>query len=331
MTVTTDEPIDATVVEDGPEPMATHDVAPSTSLVRRAVTHEVIRPLDAAEVVASMRSHQELLRQILDPSDWQGNPDAQGSFVKKSGWRKIALAYNLALGRVSEDVERDPEGVPQRATYTAWAEAPNGRRVESSGHCAYSESRFSGPRGNVTKLENDMRATAETRAKNRAISDLIGMGKVSAEEVDAGAGGGGPAFGPPAEGDALTQMRKALAYLIGVDAMDAQVGDVLGKIEKAAGAPGYIPLIAARGVGYAAGAVKAAREGAPEPAPDPEPAAAPATGPPSGSVPMPDLSTAQTRQEATQILKDAGCICPDPMDTKTFDAACPLADHGVPF
>lgn len=64
---------------------------------------------------------------------------------------------------------------------------------------------------------------------------------------------------------------------------------------------------------------------------DPEPEPTPTTGEPSGSVPMPDLSTAQTRQQATQILKDAGCICADPMDTKTFDAACPLAVHGVPF
>ena len=37
--------------------------------------------------------------------------------------------------------------------------------------------RFSNP-------ENDVRGTAHTRAKNRAISDLIGAGEVSAEEID---------------------------------------------------------------------------------------------------------------------------------------------------
>lgn len=192
--------------------------APSRELVpiRHGVLHEVIRPLDPQQVVESMRTHQELLRKILDPSDWQGEADKSGSFVKKSGWRKVALAYNLTLGRVSEEVERNEDGVPQRATYTAYAEAPNGRRMEASGHCAFAESRFSGPRGNASKLENDMRATAETRAKNRAISDLIGMGKVSAEEVDAGTSTG-PPFGPPIAEDQKGRLRDALRFLVALD------------------------------------------------------------------------------------------------------------------
>jgi hypothetical protein len=216
-----------------PEPQTT---TVSTAVAVRTITNEVIRPLAAADVKAAMVEHQALLREILDPSDWQGPPDQQGSFVKKSGWRKVALSYNLTLERVGEEVERDDGGTAQRATYTARAVAPNGRSVEATGHCAFSESRFSGPRGNTTKLENDMRATAETRAKNRAISDLIGMGKVSAEEVDAG-----HANTESASPELVSAVHQIIAWFVGQDQAGAQaVAERLmahfdGELPKAAG------------------------------------------------------------------------------------------------
>lgn len=205
-----DEPVvDATIVEEHP---ATHV---TTDLAVREIRNEVIRPLDRGEVVEAMREHQLLLRDILDASDWQGEPDKKGSFVKKSGWRKVALAYNLTLEPVSELVERDEHGVPRRATSTWRAVAPNGRSLAASGHCSYDESRFSGPKGNTSKLENDLRTTAETRAKNRAISDLIGMGKVSAEEVDAGASGPVTQQVKLASDDLSTRAKDALRVLLG--------------------------------------------------------------------------------------------------------------------
>lgn len=223
-----DEPIvDAEVVPDdpGPEQPPLPDEPPaagpeamladtlhreaqpaSTELVRRTLTNEVIRPLDADAVVGAMNEHQELLRRILDRSDWQGTPDANGSFVKKSGWRKVALAYNLTLEMVpgSERIERAEDGTPLRATVTWRATAPNGRTMEASGHCADSESRFAKDKGRQ-KLENDLRATAETRAKNRAISDLIGMGKVSAEEA--------VSTGQLADEETIKRMPRALGFL----------------------------------------------------------------------------------------------------------------------
>ncbi len=242
-----EEIVDATLVDESPA--ITHT---SRELVR-GVTHEVIRPLDTSQVLESMRAHQELLRQILDPSDWQGTPDAKGSFVKKSGWRKVALSYNLSMGRVGEEVERDEDGSPLRATYTAWAEAPNGRRVEATGHCAESESRFTKQSGRQ-KLENDMRATAETRAKNRAISDLIGMGKVSAEEVDAGAAADVPEHGVAAD-DALQQrMLKALAYLLDDEVLVARAFNRIGTTYDC------IPQASAEAVRMVAGVLKLARD-----------------------------------------------------------------------
>jgi hypothetical protein len=46
------------------------------------------------------------------------------------------------------------------------------------GTCSTTERKFSKP-------EHDILAIAHTRAKNRAISDLIGLGEVSAEELEA--------------------------------------------------------------------------------------------------------------------------------------------------
>jgi hypothetical protein len=68
---------------------------------------------------------------------------------------------------------------PLRAEVWARAIAPSGRSMDGDGYCSVDEERFSGPRGNKSKLENDLRATATTRAMNRAISGLVGMGEVS--------------------------------------------------------------------------------------------------------------------------------------------------------
>lgn len=289
------------------------DHAPPSTTVDLRVTHEVIRPLDPGEVVEAMRSHQELLRRILDPSDWQGAPDAKGSFVKKSGWRKIALAYNLALGRVSEEVERDDSGMPLRATFTAWAQAPNGRRVEATGHCAYAESRFSGPRGNISKLENDIRATAETRAKNRAISDLIGMGKVSAEEAEAD--GTNQPFGPIATPAQHGQAERAVAYVLGTtDGAAARA--VLDTIRDKAG--GDLPWLAVQAVGLLAAALRKASDTTSD---------IPSDVPPREAVDgEPDDTPIDSSPDARmQALMEAGCICSDPLDGP-HDDDCPV--HG---
>ena len=168
--------VDADVVDDpGAEP------EPATALVHRPrVTHEVLTPLNVADQKAAMTAYQQGLQQILDGSDWQDAGRGE-RFVKKSGWRKIAAWFNLSIELVRDEVERDENGQPTRATVWARAVAPNGRFADGDGHCAVDERRFERNKG---KLENDLRGTAATRATNRAISNLVGMGAVSAEEVD---------------------------------------------------------------------------------------------------------------------------------------------------
>ena len=204
------------------------------------VQASVIRPLDVREVKATMDTYQQGLRSILDDSDWQNTGD--GRFVKKSGWRKIATWFGLSVSITSQRVERDEEGMPLRASVIARATAANGRYSEGDGHCSVDERRFSGPRGNKSKLENDLIATATTRAKNRAISDLVGMGAVSAEEIEGTTIRQGPEFGDAASDELQEKLTKALRVFVG----DEKIVPAVEKL--AADAGGYLPRISARAV-----------------------------------------------------------------------------------
>lgn len=145
-------------------------------------SNEPLMPLDTAKVVEGMKQYQALLHDLLDDSDWQGT--GTDRFPKKSAWRKIGRAFNLSVTVVNISVLRDEEGKPTRAECIARATAPNGQVHDGDGYCTIDE--FTGKRADDVKLENTLRATATTRAKNRAISDLVGMGEVSSEEVVAG-------------------------------------------------------------------------------------------------------------------------------------------------
>lgn len=148
---------------------------------------EVIRPIEVGAVKSAMAAYQTGLRQLLESSDYQSaGRDSSGRdrrFVKKSGLRKIATWFDLSVEMLRDDVERAPDGMILRATAWARAHAANGRYFDGDGHCDQAEDRFKDSRGRQ-KLENDLRATAATRAINRAISNLIGMGDL--DEADDG-------------------------------------------------------------------------------------------------------------------------------------------------
>jgi hypothetical protein len=69
------------------------DLSPDhlTLAPRPPAEREVLMPLDPEQVVEGMRQYQRLLRDLLEPSDWQ-TEDKHGNrlerpFLKKSGWR----------------------------------------------------------------------------------------------------------------------------------------------------------------------------------------------------------------------------------------------------
>lgn len=308
----TAEEIPAEAGAHAPAPNPEH--APTRELAHRP-SRDPLMPLDAGQVVDGMRAYQSLLRDLLDPSDWQGT--GERSFPKKSAWRKIARAFNLSTQVVSRSVERDESGKVLRAETVIRVIAPNGQVGEADGYCSLDE--FTGQRANDVKLENTLRATATTRAKNRAIADLVGMGEVSAEEVQDGGDAPDPAhkFGPPIQAE-RGKVVAALEYLLGpgpgAEKLLTTIGGQLGYVP---GAVGLSLRLLARQVKEAQDA-RGAQDTAAE-APDPEPAAQTDDAPPEAE---PD--------DAEVVPEEGACTCPDP-DGGVFDDACPVEGHAIPF
>ena len=96
------------------------------------------------------------------------------AFRKKSYWRAVSTAANLSV-EIIDEREHTDDGGGRHWLATARATAPNGRTATGDGSCSASEKS-----GAMLTLHN-IRAHALTRAKIRAISDLVGFGEVSAE------------------------------------------------------------------------------------------------------------------------------------------------------
>jgi len=98
-------------------------------------------------------------------------------YIKKSGWFTFAFAFNLKTSIIMEDKEMDTNRPGWYAYhFTVRCEATNGRITEKVGSCDSSEK----PNTSV----HVVRAMAETRSTNRAISAMVGGGEVSAEEMN---------------------------------------------------------------------------------------------------------------------------------------------------
>eukprot|EP00960_Hanusia_phi_P018832 554889-Hanusia_phi.AAC.6 len=128
--------------------------------------------------------YQKTINEILERSDVEFVGGKR--IVKRSGWRKLAFAFNVSFEMRSEDIERDREGNNTTSSNKASSEVmsgnvtyakfvhrailPNGRFADAWGACDAREKRFMKP-------NHDVPATAETRAKNRACADLFGIGE----------------------------------------------------------------------------------------------------------------------------------------------------------
>jgi hypothetical protein len=142
-----------------------------------------------AEMAQALTAYRELQR-ALD----QAMPDQiirldDKPFRKKGYWRAIAVAFNLSVDLECEKrevygvLENGGENYEWHVTYRATA--PNGRTDTGDGACAASEKE----RGRMKATAHNVRSHAHTRAYNRAVSNLVGFGEVSAEEVERPSGG----------------------------------------------------------------------------------------------------------------------------------------------
>ena len=176
----------------------------------------VRRPLSVEEAVVVFRNYQDLCHAILEPSDYA---EIEGKQVKKkSAWRKLGRAQSIADRIIDQHIERDESGRPIYARFTVEAELPDGRRAQGYHEAHLGEKCCPTAAGETCYSKNpdhyhcskdcsgwrhwshpgDIPATAHTRAKNRAISDLIGAGEVSAEELEEATDIGGEATKAPA-------------------------------------------------------------------------------------------------------------------------------------
>lgn len=154
----------------------------TTDLVARVAPAPLL-PMEPAQAALMMDRYRQLCESILTADDVIGVPGQPGGFVKRSGWSKLATFYGASTEIVGLNIERNGDGQPVWARAVVRATAANGRHADGDGACSVSEPRFKHPTGRQ-KIDHDLPATAVTRATNRAISNLIGFGSVSAEEVE---------------------------------------------------------------------------------------------------------------------------------------------------
>ncbi|GMN58647.1 hypothetical protein TIFTF001_027736 [Ficus carica] len=105
---------------------------------------------------------------ILEKTDYtmiSGHP-----FIKKSGWRKISFYFNLSYEIRDKTIEFDDNRNVQRAEFVVRAYMQGGRFSDGWGSCERREKKF-------LKPNHDIPSTAETRAKNKACQDLLGIGE----------------------------------------------------------------------------------------------------------------------------------------------------------
>lgn len=148
------------------------EISPSFSLT--AYVAELSAPAAVQRQQALAAAYDAACAALIGPNDVQ--VEGTRVFKKKSAWRKLARHFNISVDIVRIDREMIAEQFV--ATVTARAIAPWGQRYEEVGACATGEAV-----GRRVITVADAIATASTRASNRAISNLIAMGEVSAEEI----------------------------------------------------------------------------------------------------------------------------------------------------
>ena len=144
---------------------------------KNKITPAESKVVDVGWALKEWEAYQEITEKLLNEKDYQSI--GRTKFKKKSAWRKYMKAFRISTKVVEKEIIKDDTGRVIEASFLVRAWMPDGREVEGWGNCSKFERGF-------TKPNHDIPATAMTRAVNRAVSDLIGAGEVSAEEMEGG-------------------------------------------------------------------------------------------------------------------------------------------------
>lgn len=102
-------------------------------------------------------------------------------FLKKSAWRKYINAFGISIDELYDDILYKDDDVI--AIYRIKAIAPNGQFVVADGTKSKSEYWSEKSKNYGSYTLHNLKATARTRAINIGVSDLVGYGETSAEEM----------------------------------------------------------------------------------------------------------------------------------------------------
>ncbi|MFX0023747.1 MAG: hypothetical protein ACFE9S_15580 [Candidatus Hermodarchaeota archaeon] len=134
------------------------------------------------EIEFLIKRHKFVKTTLLDEHDIVNIK--KNKYIKKSGWRKFINAFGISIELIDQKVYEKFND--KHAEVRVRAIAPNGQSVEGIGLKSWSEL--------YEKTIHNLIANAWTRAVNRAVSDLVGYGEVSAEELENGTENGDKLF-----------------------------------------------------------------------------------------------------------------------------------------
>ncbi|KAG7581179.1 hypothetical protein ISN44_As08g009050 [Arabidopsis suecica] len=144
-------------------------VSPSASCVKNDPVNEMRHSLSGSFPSATLfKEYQNTAMAILEKSDY--TMISGKAYIKKSGWRKISFYFNVSYEIRDKTIEFDENRNVQRAEFIVRAIMHGGRFADGWGSCERREKKF-------LKPNHDIPSTAETRAKNRACQDLLGIGE----------------------------------------------------------------------------------------------------------------------------------------------------------
>jgi hypothetical protein len=143
------------------------------------------------QAIEIFRLYEEAKSKILNGNDilWigeDGKPATVGkgrAFIKRSGWRKLARFFGLSCKIISKEKLMNGDGKNYQWMYHVVASHPSGASQDAQG-VASSRDKFFTKGGKVEAKEENVMLKAQTIGFNRAISDLLGGGEVSYEEIE---------------------------------------------------------------------------------------------------------------------------------------------------
>ena len=137
-------------------------------------------------IVQSIELFEFVVSKILRESDYHTYKNGK-QHIKRSGCQKLATAFNVSTETLSIEIEKEynnnEELIDIHATAYVKATRPNGSFVIIHGSKSKSEYWSEKYKNFGSYNLHNLKATAETKASNRATLNAVGFGMVSADEI----------------------------------------------------------------------------------------------------------------------------------------------------